>query len=292
MKQGLLRLHKTRGIMNFLRFIFSRVFLKHLSIAIAITIFVVAAIFLFLRIYTRHGQALSVPDLTGLSISEADSVLALRKLQFQIVDSVYNTFAARGSFIDQNPRPEFKVKENRTIFLTINAFNPEIIRMPNLVGVSLRQAGAIIQTAGLKVGKLTYVPDIAVNNVLQQKYNGYVIEEGDSIVKGSEVDQVLGRGLSNEKTAAPDLIGLLFKEARLKITDRYLNLGAVIYDRSFDNAEDSASAFVWKQRPASSEEEEILINLGATIDIWITVDSIGLPATDDPNLTLVDDDGY
>ncbi len=276
--------------MNFLRFIFSRVFLKHLAIALGIAIILIASVFLFLKIFTRHGQALSVPDLTGLSLHEADSVLMERELRFQIVDSVYNINADRGSIIDQNPRPEFKVKENRTIFLTINAFNPEIIRMPNVVGVSLRQAGAVIHTAGLQVGKLTYVPDIAVNNVLQQKYRGNVIEEGDSIIKGSEIDLVLGRGLSNEKTAAPDLIGLLMEDARQKITRRYLNLGAVIYDRSFMNADDSAAAFIWKQRPVYTEENEILISLGASVDIWVTVDSSKLPLPDDLELPLLENE--
>ncbi len=271
--------------MNFLRFIFSRVFLKHLLIALCIAIITFASLFVFLRIFTRHGQALSVPDLVGLSIREADSILTERELHYQIIDSVYNMNAERGSIIDQNPRAEFKVKENRTIFLTINAFNPEIIGMPNLVGVSLRQASAIIQTAGLKIGKLTYVPDIAVNNVLQQKYRGNVIEEGDSIIKGSEVDLVLGRGLSNEKTAAPDLVGLLLEDARQRITNRYLNLGAVIYDRSFKDGEDSAAAFIWKQRPIYSEEDEILINLGASVDIWVTVDSTKLPQPEEPELT-------
>ena len=278
--------------MNFLRFIFSRVFLKHLAIAIAITILATSIIFLSLRIFTRHGQALSVPNIIGLSIAEVDSILTERKLRFQIVDSVYNINAARGSVIDQNPHPEFKVKENRTIFLTINAFNPEIISMPKLVGVSLRQAGAILQTAGLKTGKLTYVPDIAVNNVLQQKFMGNVIEEGDSIAKGSEVDLVLGRGLSNEKTAAPDLIGLFMEEAQLKITERYLNLGAVIYDRSFTNADDSATAFVWKQRPVFDEENEILISLGVSVDIWITADSSKLPMPEDFELPLLDENEF
>ena len=273
--------------MDFIRFLFSRVFLKHLSIAVGITFFLFTAVFLFLRIFTRHGQALSVPDLTGLSIHEADSILEQRKLRYQIVDSVYNNFIPRGSIIDQNPSPEFKVKENRNIFLTINAFNPEIIRMPDVVGVSLRQATAIIQTAGLKIGKLTYVPDIAVNNVLQQKFKGNVIEEGDSIIKGSEVDLILGRGLSNEKTAAPDLIGLLFEEAKQRITTRYLNLGAVIYDGSFDDAEDSAAAFIWKQRPLF--DDEILIHLGATVDIWLTVDSTKLPLPEE-DLMPADDD--
>lgn len=274
--------------MDFLRFLISRLFLKHLLIAISIIIFVTVIVLIFLRIYTRHGQALSVPDLIGMGIPEADSILAERELRYQIVDSVYNANLTRGSIIDQNPSPEFQVKKDRTIFLTINAFNPEVISMPNMVGVSLRQARAIVQTAGLTIGKLTYVPDIAVNNVLQQKYNGNVIEEGDSIVKGSKIDLVLGMGLSNEKTAAPDLIGLPFELAKERITNRYLNLGAVIYDASFEDAEDSLNAFVWKQKPEFDEDE--LMNLGSSVDIWLTADStkLTLPGND---ITPSENDG-
>ena len=261
--------------MDFLRFLISRIFWKNLAIAVGITLFTFTLLFLFLRIFTRHGQAFSVPDLSGLSIREADSLLEERKLRCQVVDSVYNSIVPRGSVISQNPPPEFKVKEDRTIFLTINAFNPEIIRMPNVVGVSLRQATAIITTAGLMTGELTYVPDIAVNNVLQQMYKGNVIEEGDSIIKGSAVDLILGRGYSDEKTAAPDLTGLMLDLAKERITSRYLNLGAVLYDGSFMDSEDSANAFVWKQSPIF--DDEILINLGATVDIWLTVDSTKLP---------------
>ena len=275
--------------MNFLRFLISKVFLKHLAIAVAITFLVMSGIFLFLRIYTRHGQALSVPNLKGMSLEEADSVLAARDLHMHIVDSVFNMNATRGSVTDQNPRAEFKVKEGRTIFITINAFNPEIIPMPNVEGVSLRQARAILETAGLKVGKLTYIPDIAINNVLKQKYRGNVIEEGDSVARGSEIDLVLGRGLSNEKTAAPELVGLLFSEARQRITDRYLNLGAVIYDRSFENADDTARAFVWKQRPVYDKDNEILVNLGSTVDVWVTVDSTKLPLPEE-DLPLPDEE--
>ncbi len=275
--------------MNFLRFIFSRVFLKHLSFAIGGSLLVVAMIFLSLRVFTRHGQALSVPDLTGLSLEEVDSLLTERNLRYQIVDSVYNTNALRGSVTDQNPRPEFKVKENRTIFLTINAFNPELISMPYVVGVSLRQATSIIETAGLKVGKLIYVPDIAKDNVLKQKLLGEDIEEGDSIVKGTTVDLVLGKGLSNEKTAAPDLVGLLYEDASKKIIRRSLNMGAIIYDESLMNAEDSSLAFVWKQRPVYDEENEIMINLGASVDIWVTVDSSKLPQPEELELPLLDE---
>jgi len=276
--------------MKFLKFLISRLFIKHLLYIIVLTIFVLAFFFLFLNIYTRHGQALSVPDLRGLSIKEAQEILISKKLHYQIVDSVYNNFLTGGSVVEQNPPPDFKVKVNRTIFLTINAFNPEMVRMPNVIGVSLRQAKAIIETAGLVIGRLNYAPDIAVNNVLQQKYKGNNIEPGDSIPKGSKIDLVLGRGLSDEKTASPDLIGLKLPEALDKITSRYLNIGAIIYDGSFTNAVDSANAFIWKQRPVF--DDQTMLNLGSTVDIWITADSTKLPQADTTSIDLQKPDDH
>jgi beta-lactam-binding protein with PASTA domain len=261
--------------MDFLKFLISKIFLKHLSIAILIGLFFMVFAFLFLRIYTRHGQALSVPDLTGLSLKEAHEVLAAKKMTFQVIDSVYNNIVPRGCIVKQNPHADFKVKENRTIFLTINAFNPEMVRMPDLVGVSLRQAQAIIETAGLITGRLIYVPDIAINNVLEQKYQNMTVDPGDSVPKGSKIDLVLGRGLSDEKTMAPNLIGMYYDYAIEKITARYLNVGAVIYDGSILDELDSSFAFVWKQRP--EYDETTLLNLGSAVDLWLTVDSTKLP---------------
>ncbi len=262
--------------MDFLRFLASKQFWRHFALAILISVFVLIFIFIFLKIYTRHGQALSVPDLRGLSITETKRVLESKKLTFQIIDSVYNNSVSPGCVVEQNPSADFKVKENRTIFLTINAFNPEMVLMPNVVGISLRQAQAIIETSGLVIGRLNYVPDIAVNNVLEQKFKGIMIESGDSVPKGSKIDLVVGRGLSDEKTAAPYLIGMDLEAAINKITSRYLNVGAIIYDSSIVEFEDSLYAFIWKQRPVY--DDETLINLGSTVDVWLTADSTKLPA--------------
>jgi len=270
--------------MELLRFLVSRLFLRNLFLAFAITFVVVIVIFLFLRIYTRHGQAMAVPDVRGLTLEETGQLILERKLLYKVVDSTYNSTVGRGCVVEQNPPPEFRVKKYRTIFITINAFNPEMVRMPDLVGVTLRQARVIAENAGLKVGRLTYVPDIAVNNVLQQKYKGTIIEAGDSIIKGSTVDLTLGRGLSDDKTVTPDLIGMILKEAEDRIISRYLNIGAVIYDGTIYTGEDSARAFVWKQKPSYEENKE-LINLGASVDIWLTVDSLKLPQ---PDTTVVD----
>jgi eukaryotic-like serine/threonine-protein kinase len=256
---------------EFLKFLTSKVFWKHVAIIAGIAIIIAISIFVGLKSYTRHGRAYAVPDLRGLTVSEAEMIIEARKLRYQVSDSVFISHEARGTVIDQNPIPNFRVKENRTIFLTINAMNPERIAVPDVTGVSLRQARAIIETNGFEVGKLIYVPDLALNNVLRQQYNGRDIKPGELIIRGERIDLVLGEGLSSRTTPVPDLTAMLLERAKRHILESSLNTGAIIYDDTVETEEDSLNAFIWRQRPEFSEGSQI--RLGSTIDLWLSLDS-------------------
>lgn len=276
--------------MELFRFIFSRYFLKHFGLAIGITIVIVLITLLWLTVYTRHGQARPVPDFTGMTSDEVLLTAKKYKLQSIVIDSVYTNIVDRGQVVEQNPKPGFKVKKNRKVFLTINALNPEMVIMPSLVGLTLRQAKVILERNGLEIGKRLYVPDLAINNVLKQLYEGITIEGGDSIEKGASIDLVLGKGLSNEKTIVPDLISLSIERAESKILDASLNIGAITFDNSIKDPEDSANAFVWKQNPEFNDRN--LIQLGSPVYIWLTVDSAKLPVSDTTSVLIpeIDED--
>jgi eukaryotic-like serine/threonine-protein kinase len=264
---------------EFLKFLTSKVFWKHIAIIAGIAIIIAISIFVGLKSYTRHGKAYAVPDLRGLTVAEAESIIDARKLRYQVSDSVFISHEARGTVIDQNPIPNFRVKENRTIFLTINAMNPERIAVPDVTGVSLRQARAIIETNGFEVGKLIYVPDLALNNVLRQQYNGKDIKPGEMIIRGESIDLVLGEGLSSRTTPVPDLTAMVLERAKRQILESSLNTGAIIYDNTVITEEDSLNAFIWRQRPEYSEGSQI--RLGSTIDLWLSVDSTLIMAPED-----------
>ncbi len=271
---------------DFIRFLISRIFLKHLAIIAGIAILITLSVFIGLKIYTKHGKAYAVPDLRGLTVEEAEMVTRARKLRFKVSDSVFISHEARGTVIDQNPAPNFRVKENRTIFLTINAMNPERVSMPDVTGVSLRQARAIIETRGLEVGTLIYVPDIALNNVLRQQYKGEDIKPGEMVIRGEKIDLILGEGLSTRTTYVPDLLYLTLEEARNRILESSLNLGATLFDNTVETEEDSLDAFIWRQRP--EYEIDIQIRLGSIIDLWLSVDSTLLPVPDTIDLLIPD----
>ena len=264
--------------MKFLKFLFTKLFLKNLLIAFGIGFFLLISSLIWLRIFTHHGQALTVPDLTGLSLDEVDIVTKSKKIRYNVMDSVFFKELPRGTVVKQNPRQGMKVKVNRTIYLSMNAMNPEKVTMPTVTGVSLRQVRAILETYGLSLGKISYKPDIAVNNVLQQKLNDTVVQSGSMVIKGSSIDLVLGRGLSDQTTIVPNLVGIDVLSAKGLLADRYLNYGAIVYDNSLTTGADTLFAFVWKQRPDVTEE--VRLQLGSNVDIWITVDSTKLPQPD------------
>lgn len=109
-------------------------------------------------------------------------------------------------------------------------------------------------------------------------HNDTVINEGTLITKGAVIDLVLGMGLSNETTRVPRLLGLGLEEASAIISDYYLNLGAITYDESFEEAEDSTGAFIWRQYPDYDEFKRL--NMGMEMDVWLTLDSTLLPRPD------------
>lgn len=230
---------------------------------------------IWLNFYTRHGQARAVPDFSGLTMEQTAKLAKKSKLKYQVIDSVYTTLVPRGCVAEQNPKPGFKVKKWRNVVLTINAFSPEMVAVPNLVDLPKRQALALIESSGLEIGLLKYKPDQSIDFVIDQLFNGKSIPAGDSLQKGSVVDLVLGKGLSNQRALVPDLMGLNLEPAKNKILISSLNLGAYTYDNTIINGEDSIKAFVYKQNPEFKDEASL--KLGDIIYLWLTVDSAKLP---------------
>jgi beta-lactam-binding protein with PASTA domain len=261
--------------MTLKNFLLSKVFLKNIGLAMLIAVGIIIVLLIWLNIYTRHGQSRPVPNFYGLNLEETANLASKNKLRFQVIDSVYTAVVPRGCVAEQNPKPGYKVKKGRRIILTINAFNPEMVVVPNLVGLPKRQALAVIQSSGLEPGQLRYIPDLSVDFVIKQVHNGKEVAEGDSIQKGSVIDLVLGKGLSNEWTPVPDLITMKLDDAKNEILGSSLNLGAYIYDNTVKTSKDTLNSFVYRQNPEYRENARL--QLGSAVYLWLTVDSAKLP---------------
>jgi eukaryotic-like serine/threonine-protein kinase len=231
--------------MNFVQFVATKVFLKHFSIAVLIVLLLSWGVLSSLGVYTRHGESVKVPDFSGLTMGQIGKLSANKDFELVVVDSVYDASKPKGSVISQDPQPGSHVKANRKIYLTLIASLPEQVSMPDLVDLSLRQATAILQTYGLKLGSISQVPDIANNAVLRQLYRGRAIEKGKLLTKGSTIDLVVGSGLGGDKVQVPFLIGKTRQEAIMELHRFSLNIGT----ETFDQGADSLNARVYEQEP-------------------------------------------
>lgn len=242
-------------------------FLRNLIWAIIFILALIVVLQFLLGVITRHNKEIPVPDFSGLTISEAESLARSSDVRIDITDSVYVSHLPLGTVFSQNPKADDKVKKGRRILITINATQPKTVEMPRLVGLSLRGAKTEILSRGLSVGTLTYVPDMATNYVLAQKVAGRNILPGKKVKVDTPVDLTLGVNSGESTTYIPYLVGHTAQMAKDILIDNSLNVGVVSYDSTVKTYTDSLQAQVYKQSPAYSG---VPYQLGTKVSIYLT----------------------
>jgi beta-lactam-binding protein with PASTA domain len=272
-----------KGLISFLK---SRTFFKHLAIyvvSLALLFWIIGA---WLRSTTNHGETVKVPDFSGLKLSELDNFVNGKQLQYLVIDSIYDTKSKKGVVVKQEPEIGAEVKEGRTVYLYVTSILPPRIEMPKLVDRSLRQASAMITTFGLKMGKIQFRPDQCANCVLEQMANGKPIAPGTPVEKGTTISLVVGKGLSDEEVGVPCLYGLTKKEAMEKLVESSLSVGSVIPDEP----RDTLNGRVYRQSPSCGKENTV--NMGGTVDLYLTSDKNKITAMPDTTSNDDDDGGF
>jgi len=180
--------------MDFFHFVFSKRFLKHFLASLGILGVLIWISFILLSTYTKHGQYIDVPQFAGQNIDQIKSDPAYHDFEFVVIDSVFDLKSQKGMVLRQDPYPNSKVKTNRKIYLTLASVNPEKTSMPDLKYLTLRQAVSILESTGLKTGRISYIPAFDQDAVQQQTLGGVVIEPGTKLDKGSVIDLTVGMG--------------------------------------------------------------------------------------------------
>jgi len=238
----------------------------HLSIIIGLGIIILISVIFSLNSFTRHGEMVSVPDFRGYYYDELKDQAEFNKFRFVIIDSIYDASKEKGSIASQDPSPESLVKENRTIYLSVIAMKPEMVKMPNLIDLSKRNAISILETYGIKVSKLGFVENIAKDAVIEQKYRGEDIEPGTEIIKGSGIELVLGLGAQKALIEVPLLIGLTRSQAIHELHLASLNLG----EEHFEDGDDTTTVRIYRQVPNFSDKATV--KMGQDIELYYKSD--------------------
>lgn len=172
--------------------------------------------------YTNYNEGLTVPDLTRITLDEAEIQLTNIGLRYEVADRRANSAFPANYVIDQQPAANTIVKPNRKIYLTVNTEVKPVVVVPNVVSLSIRNAQIQLQNYGLEVGSTSYESSRFKNVILRQS-----ISQGDTVAKGTTIDLVVSDGLGNKIVTIPEIIGLRLPQAQLKLREAGLRLGEI-----------------------------------------------------------------
>ncbi len=252
--------------MGFFYFLGKKKFYLHFLISIILTVGLLWGVLKFLDVFTRHGEVYLVPDFSGQMVQDLREKHFDDYFDLMVIDSIYDKRHQPGSIVMQNPLPGAKVKKGRHVYLTIVAQMPEMVEMPNLRNLSLRQAMVQLDEKGLKVDHLEYVEYFAKNAVVDQLLNGEPIEAATRLPKGTAIALVVGKGEHPDLVPLPFLIGKSMQAAHHSLHDASLNVGREYYL----DVTDSTHARVYKTEPEALSNA--LLNMGDSVNIWYRSD--------------------
>ena len=249
------------SLKELIRFIVSKVFLKHFSLIVAFYVLIVVLLLFWLSFYTNHGQKLILPDYNGMHVEKAI-----------IDDSTHIVSKPGGLIISQNPKPGSKVKENRKIYVNVTKYNPDKIKvadLPSLYGRNFNTKKRELEILKIKSKIIGYEYDKGEPNyILKVFYNGepIVTKEGKKndveINKGGTLEFILSRK-SGGTIDLPNFRCMTAEQAIFLIESRNLKLGAL---RKNGQIVSTHTGFVIKQSPAASNK----IPMGTNIDLELS----------------------
>ena len=181
-------------IKEFFSFKTNKYFWLNLIAMMAVVILLLFGVLKWLDVYTRHGEAVVVPDVKGMTVGEAEMLLRNHGLVCVVSDSNYVKNKPAGSILELNPSAGQKVKEGRTIYLTINTLDVPLRLVPDVAdNSSARQAQAKILAAGFKLSENELISG-EKDWVYGVKYKGRQLNMGDKVPVGATLTLLVGDG--------------------------------------------------------------------------------------------------
>ena len=182
--------------------------------------------------YTRHSVAVAVPNVARTPYADAEARLVAAGLQVEKLPRRYTPELPRGQVIEQDPAPGQTVKPGRIVVLTVNEGAQPRVRVPDLVGASLREARTRIQSLELSVReeRPDTIPSPYRNTITQQAPGA-----GAEVSPGTGIVLYYSTGPSDQMEIVPDVTGQTVAQARATLLQTRLR--ALVVDDGQGNAE-------------------------------------------------------
>lgn len=239
------------------------------SIGLALACLLAVALFflVFLPLFTRHGEALTVPNVRGMALHEAEPHLRQRDMRVEVADSSFSPEYPPMAVLAQRPIEGSQVKRGRIIYLTVNARKAPTVKVPNILDISLKNAEQQLQSYGLALGQVKHVPHAHNGRVLAIYHDSTAItlqmlERGFFLPKNTPIHLEVGDGIGDDLVKLPNLTGMPMDEAEVYLLGIGLHLNKVHW-----MSQSSAPMHqVVQQRPSAGS----MLPKNQGIEIWVS----------------------
>jgi serine/threonine-protein kinase len=146
-----------------------------------------AGIFLFNKVLmpalVKQGSVVIVPDLRNSSEKEAGEALSRLGLVMRVERSDYDAQVPVGFVVSQQPEANATLKPGRSIGVVMS-LGTRVRMVPDVRGMSARQARNLLQSNGLDVGRIArvqHIGDTRENVVATSPPIGDEVHEGENV---------------------------------------------------------------------------------------------------------------
>lgn len=208
--------------------------------------------------FTRHGQAVDVPDVTTWTYEEARTLLKNEDLEIVEKEKKFDSNFRAGTIISQHPKAHATVKKGRRIYVIVSKGDPTF-EMPLLIGQSEKNALFEIEKLGLQLRYTHY-------DHSSEYPEGVVMDQsiiaGENVKVGGLITLKVSDGEFPDQFIIPNLIGRSLKDAKRIIEKDGLTLGNVSYQVENDLLPETVID--------QSIEPETEVAQGDTIDLKVS----------------------
>lgn len=126
-------------------------------------------------------QTVRVPYLAGIDVGKGRSILQRLGLNIASVDWVFSDSLARNIVVKTVPPPESELRKGDAVTIVVS--KGAVLKMPNLIGTNISQAGDILKKMSLVLAEVKEVEGSGTkgNILVQSPEAGQDVAYGDSI---------------------------------------------------------------------------------------------------------------
>jgi serine/threonine-protein kinase len=214
-------------------------------------------------LYVKGGKVVVVPDVSGKSFEEAEQRLRELGLVAKRGYEIYDPKKKLGTVLSQNPLPQSKVKQGRSVYLSVNTARRENVPLPDFRGRTITDAKLTLERLNLRLGKLEEVA------VTKKEEDGVILSQsiapGTTVGVETVVSFKIGKlPLQDGKLQGvlPDVLQKTLSEAEAMIVTAGFTIGRVQYRYSTSLVPNTVIA----QSPKQGE----LVPLGKPVDLVVS----------------------